>query len=186
MDFLIERVKEILFSPVPTWRKIKEEEATRTSIIKEYLYYLVAVPVVATFIGRVFVGLPHWGLRVGFFRGLIWAVVAYVVYFVAIIISAAVINYLAPTFNAQKDSIAAFKLVTYSLTPYFVASVFNIVPAIAALWLLGLYGIYLLHLGIPILMECPEQKRLSYTVVSVIVIIVVMAVLLGLVGMILV
>jgi len=184
MDRLIERIKEILFAPAETWHKIKEEEATQTSITKEYLAYLIAIPVIATFIGRVFIGMPYWG-RISFLSGLVWAVVAYVVYFVAIIVSAAIINALATTFNAKKDSQAAFKLVTFSLVPYFVASIFNIIPAIQALWLLGLYGFYLLYLGVPILMETEEHKSLNYTVVAAIVIIVVFSVSIGLVNMIL-
>jgi len=32
----------------------------------------------------------------------------------------------------------------------------------------GLYGLYLLYLAIPIIMECPKEKALSYTIVVII------------------
>ena len=115
MDKLLDKVKRILFTPKTAWDDIKAEESTQTSIIKDYLLYLVAIPIVANFIGQAIIGYPLRGDRVNFFRGLIWAVFAYVLYQVSLYVSAMVVNALAPQFESTKNSVAAFKLVAYSM-----------------------------------------------------------------------
>ncbi len=49
--------------------------------------------------------------------------------------------------------------------------------------IVGLYGLYLLYLAIPIMMGCPKEKALGYTVVVIIVNIVVSIVIAGLVSL---
>src|SRR3990172_9355091 len=186
MDKLIDKVKRILFSPKTAWDEIKTEESTQISIIKDYLLYLVAIPIVANFIGQAIIGYPLRGDRVNFFRGLIWAVFAYVLYQVSLYVSAMVVNALAPQFESTKNSVAAFKLVAYSSTAALVAGVVAILPSIAPLAILGLiYTIYLFYLGLPVLMETPKEKVVPYTVVSILAIIIISAVIMGIAGAIL-
>jgi hypothetical protein len=73
---------------------------------------------------------------------------------------------LAPTFDGQRDPLRALKLTAYSYTPAWVAGVLQLVPALGVLALLaGCYGLYLLYLGLPVLMRCPQEKSLGYTIV---------------------
>jgi Yip1 domain len=49
-----------------------------------------------------------------------------------------------------------------------VAGIFLLIPALGILNLLfGLYSLYLLYLGLPVLMKSPREKALTYTVVTV-------------------
>jgi hypothetical protein len=170
MEGLIERVKDILVSPKKTWEVVKTEETSSTEIIRNYLLYLAAIPVICSFIGRVIIGSPGAG-RQPFFRGIIWLALSYVLFFVSAYISAFVINLLAPNFGAVKNELAAFKLVAYSSTAPLVAGVFYLIPALSALAIFGLYGVYLLYLGLPILMECPQDKAVPYTIASILAVI---------------
>jgi hypothetical protein len=84
-------------------------------------------------------------------------------------IVAFIINALAPTFSAEKNSAQALKVAVYSYTPAWVAGVLHIVPTLGVLALLAaLYGLYLLYLGLPVLMKSPQDKAVGYTVVVVI------------------
>ena len=59
------------------------------------------------------------------------------------------------------------------------AGILHIVPALSVLVIIaGLYGLYLLYLAIPIMMECPREKALVYTV-TVIVANIVISVIIG-------
>ena len=186
MEQLIEKVKKILLTPSAAWAEIKAEETTIQSIIKNYLMYLVAIPVIATFIGRVFVGYPIVGPRIPFFRGLIWAVFAYVIYLVILYASALIVNALAPSFNAIKNTVSAFKLVAYSATASLVVSVVSIIPYLSPIALLGLiYSIYLFYAGLPVMMENPKEKTVPYAIVSILAMMVVGFILSGIVGLIL-
>ncbi|MBD3387153.1 DUF1282 domain-containing protein [candidate division KSB1 bacterium] len=165
MNMIINRVKNLLFSPKAEWEKINSEDKTSVDIVKEYLIYLIAIPVIAQFLRHIMFGY-FLKERVGFFTALIMAIVTFILIIIGMYIAAYIINALAPSFNAQKDEMAAFKLVAYSYTASAVASIFVIFPILSILSLLGLYSVYLFYVGLPILMQCPKEKVLAYTVVS--------------------
>jgi hypothetical protein len=70
----------------------------------------------------------------------------------------------------------------YSYTPAWIAGVLHIIPTLGLLIIFAaLYGLYLLYLGLPVLMKCPQDKAAGYTVIVVVCAIVV-AVIAGLVS----
>ena len=89
------------------------------------------------------------------------------VYVLALIIDA-----LAPTFNGKRSQIQALKLAAYSMTASWVAGIFDLIPVLWPLTLLGLYSLYLLYLGLPILMKTPSDKAVGYIAVVIIIAIV--------------
>ena len=92
---------------------------------------------------------------------------------------ALIIDALAPTFGSTKDQMQALKTAVYSMTAYWVASAFQIIPGLGSLVAIagGLYGLYLLYLGLPFTMKTPTDKAVPYTAVIVVCTIVVMFVL---------
>ena len=180
MEALIERVKNIIVKPKETWDTLKAEETTSTAIVRDYLLLLAAIPPVAHFIGYAIVGLL--GYRTPFFASLLQSIVWYVLLIVQVYVSAFVINSLAPSFGGNKNDSAAFKLVAYSLTPSFLAGIFYIIPALTALSIVGLYSFYLLYVGLPRLMECPQEKTISYFIVSIVVLFIIYVVMFGISG----
>ena len=76
------------------------------------------------------------------------------------------------------------KLAVYSMTPVWIAGIFNLIPALGVLSILGsLYGLYLLYLGFSTpLMGTPKEKVMGYVVVSIVVVIVLMVVVGGILG----
>lgn len=176
MEKLLSRVKGMIFSPGQEWQTVKSEQTTQANIIIGYVAPLAAIPVIASVIGMGLVGVSFMGSTLRYPMGYLisWAVVGYIMSIIGVVVSGAVINALAETFNSKKDSIQALKVVAYSLTPAWISGIFNIIPALSMFSLLAsLYGIYLLYLGLRPLMEVPEDKAVGYTVASVIVIIIV-------------
>src|SRR3546814_19914555 len=87
--------------------------------------------------------------------------------FVGVWVLAWIINALAPTFEATRNPVQAMKVAAYSATAAWVAGVFQIVPSLG--WIgaiLGLYSLYLLYLGLPILMKAPAAKAMAYTLAT--------------------
>ncbi|MDQ3209015.1 MAG: YIP1 family protein, partial [Gemmatimonadota bacterium] len=72
---------------------------------------------------------------------------------------------LAPTFNGQRSQIQALKVAAYSSTASWVAGIFALIPGVRFLTILGIYSLYLLYLGLPVLMKSPREKAIGYTVV---------------------
>lgn len=176
MEKIIERVKSIILSPKDALNAVKVEELTIVGTMREYVAIIAAIPAVAQFIGLALIGIPLIG-RQNIFRTLIYSALTYLLSLIGVFIVGKIINALAPSFNAVKNDLSAFKLAVYSYTPAFVAGVFNVIPSLSILALLGaLYGIYVLYVGIPILMEAPQEKVLVYTIATIIVAFIVMVI----------
>jgi hypothetical protein len=78
---------------------------------------------------------------------------------------ALIINALAPTFAGQRDLRQAIKVAAYSLTPACLSSFLALAPIPATLLqlLAGVYGTYVLYLGLPVLMRSPHEKAFGYS-----------------------
>lgn len=165
---LLQRVQDILLRPKATWPAIDAEPADAASLYKDYVMVLALIPAVASFIGLSVVGVGAFGMsfRVPVIAGLANMVVGYVLSLVMVFALALITDAMAPTFEGTKSQIGALKLSAYASTAGFVGGVFSLLPSLSALGgLAALYGVYLLYLGLPVLMKCPLDKALPYTVV---------------------
>jgi hypothetical protein len=169
---IVDRVKNILLTPGTEWKVIAEEPSSTGGLVTGYVAPLVAIGAVAGFIGGSVVGRSSFftgTFRVPIATGLTLAIFSFVAAIVGVFILSVVINALAPTFGAEKNSARALKLAVYSYTPAWVAGVLQILPALGLLAILAaFYGIYLMYLGLPTLMKAPSDRTLGYTVVSVV------------------
>jgi hypothetical protein len=176
---LVDRVKNILLSPKTEWPVIEQEQTDVKTLYLSYIMILAAIPAIATIISSLLIGgmvgavAGRAGLGAGMTGGFAvgHALVSYVITLVVIFVVALIVDALAPTFGGTKSQINALKLVAYSATAGWVASIATVIPILG--WIVAiigsLYGIYLLYLGLPVLMKCPQDKAVVYLVVVVIV-----------------
>ena len=153
---LVERVKAILLNPRAEWPVIERETGEPSYLFANYVAILAAIPAVAMFIGYSFSGF-------GIGHALILAIFSYLVSCGAWYVGALIVDGLAPTFGGVKNFQQALKLSAYSSTAVWLAGIFNLIPPLSFLAILGLYSIYLLWLGLPPLMKCPQEKATPYT-----------------------
>jgi hypothetical protein len=168
---LVERVKRILMTPRSEWEVIDAEQTTPAELYTRYIVPLAAIGPIAQLIGySVFgVSVPFVGTyRVPIGSAITQALVSYLLTLAGTYVLALIIDALAPIFNGQRSQIQALKLAAYSLTASWVAGIFALIPGLRILTLLGLYSLYLLYLGLPVLMKTPREKALGYTVVVII------------------
>ena len=175
---LIQRVKNILLTPRTEWPVIAEEPRTARDIYFGYVAVLAAIPVIASIIGSTVFGIsmPLVGtVRMPIVGAVVGGILHYALTFLGVFVVALIVDALAPTFGAQKDSLRALKVTAYSFTASWVAGIITIIPLLGILaFIASLYGLYLLYLGLPVLMRCPPDKSIGYTIVVVICTIVVM------------
>jgi len=163
----LDRVKNILLNPRQEWAVVDTEAATPVDIYKGYIIPLAAIGPVASFIGSTVFGY-HLPL-VGTFRtpvgsALSAMIVTYLLTLAGVYVLALIIDALAPTFGGSKSQIQSLKVAAYSSTASWVAGIFSLVPGLRWLGVLGLYSLYLLYLGLPVLMKTPAEKALAYTI----------------------
>ena len=164
---LIMRIKNILLSPSSEWPVVAAESTSARAIYLGYVAPLVAIGVVATFIGHSVIGIPLLG-RVGIVASFGHAILSFLLSFLGVFLIALIVDLLAPTFGGQRDPLAALKVTVYSFTPAWVAGVVNVIPMLGILAIIAaFYGLYLLYLGLPVLMRCPQPKSIGYTIVTV-------------------
>ena len=158
---LIERVQPILVRPKQTWPAIAAEPADVATIFGRYVAILAAIPEVSRFVGQSFIGdyapvLPS----------LLRMFIVYLLTFAMVYIIASVIDLLAARFGGQRNFANAVKLSVYSHTPLWLAGIFLLIPGLNFLLILGIYGLYLLWTGLPLLMQVPADKALPYAAVA--------------------
>jgi len=97
-------------------------------------------------------------------QGLLRTVIAYAATFTVVYVVAGIIDLLARRFGTEKSFPGALKLSIYSHTPVWLAGIFLLVPGLNFLMILGLYGAYLLWIGLPPLMRAPPERALLYAI----------------------
>lgn len=177
MAGLVDRVKNILLTPKTEWPVI-DAESGDTKEVFTYVAVLAAFP----FVGNLLQGIFQTGIATGLTK----AIVVFAVTFLAVYVLAYIVDALAPTFNGEKHMPSALKLVAYGATPGWLAGLFVFLPYLGGLIALlgGIYGIYLLYLGLPVLMRAPQDKVIGYLLVAIICAIVLFLVLFFIIGLI--
>jgi hypothetical protein len=183
---LIQRATNISLNPKTEWPVIEQESITTAELFKTYVMPLSAIPAIAGFIGMSVFGMsiPFLGnIRTPFVGGIVSMIVSYVMGLLAVYVLSLIVNALAPNFGAEKNPEQALKVVAFAFTPAWLVGILNIIPSLHILGLLaGLYSIYVLYLGLPVLMKSPQDKAAGYTAVSVICAIVLSIVVTAVVG----
>ena len=170
----------IIIKPKETIEKLKSETVTTKDIVM-YLAIIGLPTFLGIFLGYGFVGWGYYGGWIGYAFAL--GIIMYVLSIVGIIVFGFILNTLANNFKSKENKMQAMKLVSYAATPWLLLGIASIYPPIAIISLLGgIYGLYILYLGIPILMETPKEQQIPYFIISLIIYIVIMGVIYWLVG----
>jgi len=164
-----DRAKQIILKPKDEWIVIDQENTSVMDLVTGYLVLLALIPTIASLIGY---GLFSDFHSLGF--GIKFAIKYFITFVGSVLLAAWVIDALASSFASTKDFRKAVQLVVYSYTPMMVAGVVMIFPSLGAVMLLaGLYSLYLLYLGFKPMMKTPDDKLITYFVVSLVVMVVV-------------
>ena len=158
---LISRAKSITLTPVAEWPVIEREPTDTSALFIRYAVPLAAASAVAKFIGLGLIG-AMIGYRLGFVTALSSALSGFIFSLIGIFLVGKLAAYLAPQFGGVADETAAMKLVVYSHTPAWLASLFIIIPPLGFLAILGLWGIYVLWMGVGPMLKVPEDKKLIF------------------------
>lgn len=164
------RVKAILFDPLAEWLRIEQETGDPAFVLSRYVTWLALVPALFSFIGASVIGVAGPAaevLRAPVFNGLFGAIFGFVITCATVLLLGLIIDLLSPLFGGRRDFDSTFKLAVYSFTPVWLAGVFLVLPGLHFLILTGLYGGYVLWLGLPRLAN--SRRALSFAVLIVLV-----------------
>lgn len=181
--FIFERAKDVLLNPKGCWKAIKEDGRSEKQTCYDYLMVLAAIPAIFGFIKSWAIGisipfLGSWNMP--FFGGLIYYIAMYAQIIIMTWLFAFILQKVAPKFAVSAEPNATFKLVAYSMTPSMLAGVFVLFGADIGgfiCFVAGIYGLYLMYVGLDEMTNTPKENKVKYAIVSLVIAIIVSAVL---------
>ncbi len=168
MNLFWHRIVNIIFKPGKTWLEIRNEKMPAKELFSTYALTVAIIPAAVQFLKMSVIGTALLGFHFRFpiVSGLIHACFYYVLCIVGVFVVAGLIYFLAPSFGSRKDFDLAANLALFSVMPVWVGEVLILVPYVEFMFLFAaLYGIVLLYLGLPVLMETPRNQVLMYFIV---------------------
>jgi len=156
---LISRARAILLRTEVEWEVVDLEPATIVGLFIGYACILAAI--------RPLAEIPQHLLVNRWLSASTLAITAieYGVSLVDVLILGLIVNALAPIYRGQRSLVQAMKLSVYSHTPGWVVGVLYILPIPGFLAMIaGVYGFYILCLGLPTLMKTPREDIVGYFV----------------------
>jgi hypothetical protein len=164
---LIERIKNIVLTPRSEWPVIEAEPTSVAQLYTGYVVPMAAFAAVMSFvrISVIGVSLPFGGtIRTPPASGLVSCVVTFILGLIGLYLVGFIINMLAPTFAGGRNQRQALKTAAYALTPAWLGTALTFLPLGTLLQLIaGIYGIYVLYLGLPVMMRSQQDKAGGYT-----------------------
>ncbi|MGI8839296.1 MAG: Yip1 family protein [Caulobacteraceae bacterium] len=154
---LFARVWAILLRTELEWEVIDAEPATLLGLFVGYACVLAAIRPLAEISQHLLVThrLPA--------PALVITAIRYGASLIDVLVIGLVINVLAPIYKGQSHLAQAMKLSVYSHTPGWVVGVLYVMPIPDFLAMIGgVYGFYILCLGIPRLMKAPREDIVGY------------------------
>jgi len=146
----IERAKGMVLNPHRTWEDILEEDDSIGNFFVETILPMAALPAAAHLLG-----FWYHGFFDTVFKALLWFILAVA----GVWLVGKTVHALALYFNSSPNEIRAFQLAAYSFLPFFLSGVCYILPFLSFIvFLSGLYGIYLLFVGLPVLLNMSGEK----------------------------
>jgi hypothetical protein len=187
INWLVNRVKNILLSPQTEWPVAGAEQDTVKDLYLKYAVVVAAVSAIGWFIDNVILGTSAFGMtvRTPFGLGIVMAVLLYAMALVTVFVVGIIADALAPSFGGERNQAQGVKLIVYSATAGWIGALLGIVPWIG--WLLMIaamvYGIYLVYLGAPHTTKVPADRAAGYTAILVIIWLVISLVVGGVIGL---
>jgi Yip1 domain len=165
---LLERIKNMMLQPRAEWQVIAPEPTSIGQLYTGYVMPLAAFAALLSLlhVSVIGVNVPFVGAtRMPLASGLQSALLTFGMSLIGLLLVGLIINALAPTFAGTRDRRQALKVAAYSFTAAWLSSLLSLSPVLPTLLqLVALcYGIYVLYLGLPVLMQSPRERALGYT-----------------------
>lgn len=159
---MIGRIQRLVLSTASEWQAIDADPIRAQPLFMRWAVPLAAIPPVAAFVGfLLFVG-TYFLTSV-----IVSLVLLYALFLASAWGLAMVIDGMAPNFGSTKSFDQAMKASVYSFVPFWIAGILNVIPQLAPVALvIGLFGLFLMWIGLPIVMKTPADKAPAYVAIS--------------------
>ncbi len=167
---MIQHTLGLLVKPVAQWRSVAELPASSLNILALYPCVMALLPAVAWYYGTSRVG---WtvgdgpAIRLTVESALQLCILFYFAMVGCVIAVGYFIHWMAGTFGAESSLVKGIVVAGLTVTPLFVFGLAGFYPLLWVDMLVGVvavsWSVYLLYLGIPIVMNIPEERGFLFS-----------------------
>lgn len=180
-----QRIRNIVLTPRTEWQVIAPEPTSIGQLYRSYVMPMAAFAAAMSFIRMSIVGVDlPWGgtIRTSVASAVVSSLATFILGLIGLFLVGSIVNMLASAFSAEPSQRQALKTAAYAFTPAWLGTALSFLPLGTLLQLVaGIYGIYVLYLGLPVMMGAPRDKASAYTT-AVVVCTLVVGILFGAVG----
>ncbi|RKD86435.1 Yip1 family protein [Mangrovibacterium diazotrophicum] len=165
-NWLFQESWTLLGEPKKFWKK-KLAEGFSQSIVVTFFIPLVVLAGVAILLGEIF-----WNEELLWSYAIFKSLREIFSYLVQYFITALVMIRLLENFKGTSNKTVLYNVLAYSLLPFIIASIVTgLFPGLYVLGIIGLYGFYLLVLGIQTCLEIPKENQSRFIILSILLIV---------------
>lgn len=165
VKWIFNKIVNIITQPDKEWQRIRDDKKSFNFHIKNFALPLIIALSLAKFINM---AVFHQGYL--FADSFLFTIITFASSYVGMYLASIIISYLANSFSSVHNKDLCFKMIIYSSTPIYLASmVTNLFPSLDFLNIFFLYSIYLLWLGLDVLFKTPEKNKIGFMIIIVLI-----------------
>lgn len=166
---LLEHIIGFFLHPSEEWEEVRSEQISPGRVFLHILL-LGAIPVISGYIGT-----TQFGWQIGTAEtikltaqsAVIIAVFYYLIIILAVFSVGWMIHWMGQTYGARQSLLRCLRLAAYIPIPLFLVGIVQIYPVLWFNLLIGIpaatYTVFLLYLGVPVMMEIPEERGFLFS-----------------------
>ena len=165
LRFLYHRTKYFIINPGKAWEVVHREERPMRFVRGSFFMPLIILVSVSAFLGSMF--FINTTLKPMY--SVLAAVNTFLFLYLGVYGSAFVVREIMRAMDLGHDFLVAFKLVAYSMAPIFLSlTVSRLFESLLFINVLGLYGLYIFWIGMEVMVNPPDHKKLPMIIASVV------------------
>ena len=161
--FLYHRTKYFIINPGKAWDVVHRENRPMQFVRGSFFLPLIILVTVSAFLGSgLFINTTLKPMY-----SVLTAINTFLFLYLGIYASAFVVKEIMKAMDLGNDFVVAFKLVSYSMAPIFLSlAISKLFESLLFINVLGLYGLYILWLGMEEMVNPPEHKKLPLIIAA--------------------
>ena len=166
----LQHMMGMLYHPKTEWGSLRKERYSMHHIFLAQISLLAAIPALSLFIGTTQIGWSIAGseyVKLDIASAVPAAIAFYFAMWVAVGFIAGAVHWMEKTYGGNVSFDECLVLTTFTATPLFLSGLAGLYPVLwfnVAVGLVALcYCVYLLYVGVPIIMQIPEERAFMFS-----------------------
>ncbi|MGE5348145.1 MAG: YIP1 family protein [Actinomycetota bacterium] len=174
--FLYHRTKYFIINPGKAWDVVHRENRPMQFVRGSFFLPLIILVTISAFLGSMF--FINTTLKPMY--SVLAAVNTFLFLYLGVYASAFAVREIMRAMDLGHDFLVAFKLVAYSMAPIFLSlTVSRLLESLLFINVLGLYGLYIFWIGMEVMVNPPDHKKLPMIIATVVSMLIIFFVLLA-------